>query len=671
MDASDLPSNPDSSDSPAGADQTGLRSYFVEGRFGFAESSATGVEAVRSAAWGLRSEYRRETLNYGEWLLQADTRNSSNSAGLNAGLLDSGRDKNSSRITLRNLGAPITPTMFADTSIGDIYSEVTDALSRNYRLSLGSSSVRGVGTRIFDRDFDLRLGIGERGALVGGPYPGFERSQGTLAWAGYTQRLTNKLFTGIQVSRASNVQSSFFNPVGGFNPGGPATNDTTTSAAASVGYGYELPNDGDKKARLTLLSSNTSNNLAGRSSTAHGIFAEGGAKLGRFRHELGAYQAGPDLRFGDYALAADNRGAYWRVDHSGNRQNWGGGLDYEQTNPGQDPSRFGSNRLGVNGNFQYRLGRDTSFGGNFSLNNTTYTGPTANLLGSSGARSINASAYYATRFYDWGGSRFNLSARRNESLVANDIAATGEDVQWEHDWIAGKYETMRPEFITTLGLARDRSSGETQTYPTAGVIFKYWADPEWSIAGNLRYTSRTGNLYTSRGLSGSLSTERSLGQGWLVGGSLSLNQATVQTSGANFSAPQLLRSNETLAFVYLRWQGTSGAPYQSAGLRNPDAAGTGGVSGVVYFDANRDGEQQSGEGGAPNVEVILDQRYRVLTDRNGQFEFPLVSTGRHQLTMTQESIPLPWGAGPIRSVNIEVPLRGQVSTRIPVVRVGD
>ena len=351
--------------------------------------------------------------------------------------------------------------------------------------------------------------------------------------------------------------------------------------------------------------------------------------------------------------------------------NWGGGLDYEQTNPSQDASRFGNNRLGISGNAQYRLDRDVSFGTNFNLANTSYTGPTASLLGSNGTRSANASAYYATRFYDWGSSRVSFTVRRNESLVANDIAATGDETQLEHDWITGRYETMRPELTTTLGLAHDRSSGETQNYPTAGVIFRYWADSDWNIAGNLRYTSRTGNLYTSQGLSGNLSTERTLGRGWLLGALVSLNQATVQTSSTGFSNPQLLRSNEKLAYAYLRWEGTNGTPYQSVGLRNPESAGTGRVSGVVYFDANRDSEQQAGEGGVPNVEVILDQRYRVTTNSSGGFEFPLVATGRHQLTMRPESIPLPWGAALDQSVNVEVPLRGYVTARIPVVRVGD
>ena len=88
------------------------------------------------------------------------------------------------------------------------------------------------------------------------------------------------------------------------------------------------------------------------------------------------------------------------------------------------------------------------------------------------------------------------------------------------------------------------------------------------------------------------------------------------------------------------------------------------------MDANNDGEQQAGESGVANVEVILDGRYRALTDASGQFEFPMVATGGHQLSLRAESVPLPWGPAPTRSASVEVPLRGVANVRLPVIRVG-
>ena len=679
MDPSTLPALSAADNAPPDESQMGFRSYLVESRYGLSQSSVTGFNPIRASEFGVRTEYRQETLNYGSLVIQADLRHRGGELDTNFGQLSYATRATNERLTVRNLGLPITPHIFADTSLGDIYSEVTDAFSRSYRLSLGSSIVRGLGTRVFARDFDLRTGVGERGYMLGGPYPGFEKSQGKLAWLGYTQRFAGSLYAGVQLNHATEVAPLNYHLLS--NPAFRPTSGVS-SVAASFGYGRDLFTDGDKRVRVMMLRSQASTSTMGSSNStnhAQGIFVEAGFMSGRFRHELGIYSAGPNLLFGDYTLAADNRGAYWRVDHSGPRLSWGGGLEYEQQNPNRDPGRIADNRTAISANAQYRLGRDTSVGGNVNVSGTRYNNASALALSSSGLRSLNASVFYRTRFYDWGTSSFSATAYSNDALVANAPAATGDQLQWEHDWITGKYETMRPEFSTMLGLAHDRSSSATQTYPTAGVRFRYWADSDWSVGGNLNYTSRTGNLSTSRGLSGTLNTERNLGGGWRFGATASLNQAVltnnfnqgvVNVSGSSFQTPLLSRSNDKSFYVYLRWEGSSGSPYQSAGVRTAGSAGTGRISGTVYFDANRDGEQQVGEGGAANVEVFLDGRERVTTDRDGHFEFPVVATGHHQLTLKLESVPLPWGAALDRGLDVDVPLRGQATARIPVVRMG-
>ena len=75
--------------------------------------------------------------------------------------------------------------------------------------------------------------------------------------------------------------------------------------------------------------------------------------------------------------------------------------------------------------------------------------------------------------------------------------------------------------------------------------------------------------------------------------------------------------------------------------------------------------------GVAGVEVVLDGRYRTVTDRDGQFEFPVVPTGHHRLSLTQESVPLPWGASGDNTSSVHVPLRGQASASIAVVKVGE
>lgn len=660
MDPSALPPARDDT-SPVPEEEQGLRSFVSESRAGVARGSGDGIALRKATELGQRLAYQRETLNYGSYTLELDVRRSSDPLGLNAGLVAT--EKDSARITLRSIGLPISPQTFADTSLGDIYSELTTALGRTYRLSLGSSTVRGASTRIFDGRSDTRAGVGLRGVLAGGPYPGFERVGGELAWLGHSRRIGESGFAGVQLARATDV------PV--FNltaTAGAARVSDVSSIAASAGVGSEQLADGGMRGRAVYVRSSTSDALP----AAQGLFLEGAVRLGDYRHELGLYRADPNLRYGDSLLTSDNQGAYWRVDVSGPRLNWGLGFDVEQQNPEGEPGRTPLRSLSGSANVQYRIDRHRSFGANVSVRRARYetTGDTAAL--GDGVRTLYASGYYQTRLQPgWGATRLRASVRRNQLLVANDLPATGEEVEWEQDWITGRFETMRPELTTTLGIARDRSAGVTETSPTAGVGFRVWVDPTWWFSGNLRFVSRQSNLSTNRGLSGTMDTERTIGHGWTAGASVSLNQAVVDVGATTVNGPVVTRSNDKSASVFLRWEGVGGAPYQGPGVGMPGAVGAGSVGGVVYMDANRDGDRQLGETGVPNVEVVLDGRYRALTDRNGRFDFPLVGTGRHQLTLTLESVPLPWGAASNRPLEIDVPLRGQATTHIPVIRIGD
>lgn len=648
----------------------GLRTYGLESRYGFSSYDSTGGWHSRANEWGLRAHYALQTFNHGEWSLLADTRHRQGDTEFNGGPLGFGLQRNSQRLTLRNYGLPITNQVFADTTLGDQYSETTDALRRNYRLFMGNSAMRGTSTHVYGPNFDISAGLGERGALVGGPFAGFEPSSGTLAWFGSSHRWDSGYFAGVQINHAHDVaQNSYDYTLNTPSRQALAPREDVSSVGIALGYGKDPVKDGDYRIRLTSLQSQTSAAIPGRNNHAGGLFVEGGWRMYGLRHELGIYQADPNLRFGDNLIASDNRGAYWRIDGSSARLSWGLGLDAVQYNPERDPARYNARQWGIYGNTHYRIDRHNLFGvsGHWtSLRRFNGSGDTPD-----GQRSLQASGFYQTRFADWAPSRIRANVWRNKALVINDAEATGEEIEWEQDWISGKYETLRPEFTTTLGVARDRSVGNTQTYPTAGVIGRYWANPTWSVGGTLRYTSRSGNLTTSRGLSGSVNTEAQLSAGWRLGASIQLNQARVETQNiAGIPTALVSRSNDKSAYIYLRWDGSNGELLRVSGQGDTRLAGGGSIQGTVFFDTNNDGEQQANENGVPNVEVFLDGRYRSVTNAAGQFEFPMVAAGGHHLSLRPESVPLPWGTPLDSNLSVEVPLRGTTHPRLPVVRVG-
>ncbi|MDP2263151.1 MAG: SdrD B-like domain-containing protein [Hydrogenophaga sp.] len=649
---------------PAGlpeAPAMGLRSWLLEGRLGWNGQRQSGQDARRDAEGGVRLEHRFETLNHGEWVLQADTRRQDDSGvGSPSSFFLPTEEKRGNRLTLRNQGFPVTPFVFADSAVGDISSEVTDGLSRGLRLSLGSSTVRGASVRLFAREFDVRIGLGQRGQLAGGPYPGFERAQGDLAWAGYTHRWGPLNYAAVQASHATQV------PWSGTSGDPSLSVARTASWAATVGHGYSLNSDGDRRVRLTLLKSETVPTSGGERSPSQGLYLEGGLRTGRLRQEAGLYSTQPRLRFGDQWVADGARGVFWRMDQNDNRLNWGVGLDHERQ-PASGTTGSAFTRSGINTNWQYRIDRNSSWGGYVQHSRQR----SATLAGAArGQRSSYGSVSYQERWRDWGDSRLRLTVRRNQALVSNAVSATGEELEWEQDWLRQQPGGMQADVLrTTLGWARDRRAGDAQTYPTAGLTWQTWLSPDWNLSTSLRYTSRTGNLATSRGLSGALQTEKRLAPGWTIGASVLLNQAvvTVDPGALLPGSATVSRSNDRSALLFVRYELQQGQAY-GFGLRGEQGAGTGRISGVVFFDANRDGIQQADEAGVPGVEVFLNQRSRVITDERGRYSFTLVPTGTQRLSLRPESVPLPWGEGPQSQASVDVPLRGEATAPLAVVK---
>ena len=268
---------PDPADTANDASQPeGLRYWLAEAQGVWSRRSQSGQGTQRSLETGLRLQYQQETLNHGEWVLQADTRRLGGSGQASTAFAAT-NDARGDRFTLRNLGFPLTPSAFADLGAGDIGSEVTDGLSRGLRLTLGSSTVKGVAARVFSEATDLRAGWGQRGQFAGGPYGGFQRTSGELMWAGATRRFEQQRYAAVQINRLGNAR-------------GPADGSATlpidsTGLAASVGQGYQVVDDGDHRARLTLVSS--SSRFAGSQDTSLGLFAEGAVQVGAQRHEAG------------------------------------------------------------------------------------------------------------------------------------------------------------------------------------------------------------------------------------------------------------------------------------------------------------------------------------------------------------------------------------------------
>ena len=115
-------------------------------------------------------------------------------------------------------------------------------------------------------------------------------------------------------------------------------------------------------------------------------------------------------------------------------------------------------------------------------------------------------------------------------------------------------------------------------------------------------------------------------------------------------------------FLTLRYQRAAGTHF--APLGGAPGAGSGEIAGIVYLDANYNGRPDAGEAGAPNVTVMLDGRYSVQTDAGGRFDFPVVATGRHVITVISDNLPLPWTIANDGRTQVEVTTRNRTEISI-------
>lgn len=627
----------------------GFQSYFVETRANYTDSKTNKTGLRKTGDLGLRFEYLYETASFGDLKIQAQTSQQANNK--QQPNLRFEEDDADSSVTLINNNLYLTPSIAADSALGDISSELTDALRRNSRLSLGSDSLRGARTRIRGEKFDLRLGSGDLGDLKGSPYSGYRQTDGRLSWLGASHKLGKDFVFGVQVNQVD----SFKNPV----------NDKPKLTSAALALSYDKDDENDKKLRLTLLKSQK--NAAEQLIDSQGAYLEGSFRVGRYTHEFGVYRTDPELYFGDNLLNSDEQGAYWRLARHGSQFSFSAGLSVDENKAKEKGQNQQAKKLGVDGNVSYRIDRNHSYGGSLRLQQTRYDNAEEN-----DQRSIYAYAYYELINENWGRSRFSTTVHRNEKIVVNDVAATGDELQWEQDWLANanKGLSAQPELVTTLGLAHDRSADETQSYPTAGITGRYWPTPDWSLSSSLRYSSSTGKLSNSQGLAGSVASDYVITPGLAVGLSVSLNQAKVELDRDGINEAQTSRSTDKSAQVYLRWEGNRGREHSVIGKRTVGSAGTGSVVGFIFFDTNQDGQRQADEAGVPEVEVYLDSGYSVRTDKNGYYEFMRVATGEHALTLNLDTVPLPWSVKE-ESLSVDVSLRGQATANLALTKGAD
>ena len=93
------------------------------------------------------------------------------------------------------------------------------------------------------------------------------------------------------------------------------------------------------------------------------------------------------------------------------------------------------------------------------------------------------------------------------------------------------------------------------------------------------------------------------------------------------------------AFLTIRYRRASGLHF--APLGGPPGAGSGELAGIVYLDANDNGHCDAGE---RRTQCHRGAGRTILGSEpmSGRFDFPVVATGHHVISVVSDNVPLPW-----------------------------
>jgi hypothetical protein len=191
------------------------------------------------------------------------------------------------------------------------------------------------------------------------------------------------------------------------------------------------------------------------------------------------------------------------------------------------------------------------------------------------------------------------------------------------------------------------------------------------VEGNVRWAKAVQGQ-AAPGVSANVSLTWQLSRAWeilatyyetQVGTWTSLTVVSPLTPPVATPIPAVQERGIFLTFRYRRAAGSHFAP-----LGGAPGAGSGEIAGIVFLDANNNGHADAGETGAPNVTVVLDGRFSMQTDASGRFDFPVVATGHHVITVIPDNLPLPWTLVNEGRAQVEVATRDRTDIAIPAQR---
>jgi cell division protein FtsN len=572
---------------------------------------------------GLRTNWRQETRNFGD---------------LDAEFIFSdididyiGRNQTNSDVmfTLRQTGAPVADHWTMNNTIGFQRTLISSLMNGGYRVRLPTSPLFGLSGQLINSNKDFMWFTGNTGYYEGTALRQFQEDGGKLIGGAYQHEITPMFWLGGEVVNFTG-------------------NDFVREHSSVLAAGQYARPDRTMEYDFHMLADDDSN---------LGLWVDGMQFLaGNYQLRYGAFYLQPDLAWMDRPIANNQTGLYVRADKQAFLYTLSAGYDYMET--GLDTSNFlPSTRT-----------HSTFFNGNYRVNRKLTLGLNANL----GLRSIDSvqnedQTFWRLSnflFYQFpiGTSRLELYASGLSSEInSNDDGRQG--VRLSHDWRMP--QSLR--LTTEVRLEETQRLGQDRNYREASVQFRQDIGNNWTWGVNASTYQDVGDQDSYDGVGLNADARWDFLPNWYASMSVLYNANVIDLENTQLNEfEDNPKSNSVwLSIGYGR---SSGQPLMSLGQNN-GRAGSGRVSGVVFYDENQDFIRQPGEKPAAGILVLLDGRYEVMTDSEGRYTFDPVHTGVHRVSLVTEDLPLPWGMHDETPRRVEVSLRRTGEADFPLVRI--
>jgi hypothetical protein len=497
---------------------------------------------------------------------------------------------------------PIDGGWRVNNGLGTINSTNIDLLRSQQRFYLPTAPILGASSEwLGPGSAQILASVGEPGIFQGIRVPGFQTLGGSIATLGAQWAPADQWNLGGQLISAHDVTA-----LSGF------TSSTDPRQSSSTGLLTAAWHNPLARAQLNLIDGSVSGTDGGS-----GAWLDSSLTSGRMLHSAGLFRVDPNLSWGNQPIVSDAQGGYYRNSYQSRRWQTELGVDYLNSVSGR-----GAANTYYSGGTRYQLSRDIGIGG------------IANVRESSGAHGWSAQTYV-----DWrnrlGVSRAQVNYAADEH---NHDSALTVDQSWRVPQGVRLSTSMSVEKLSGSGL---------EDHTALGISVNGGGDlgARLSLDGNIRWA------HAIQG-SNAPSTAANVALTWQLSANWSVLATYYETHTGSWSAitvsspltpPEVITapaSDDQGVFLTVRYQRSGGAHF--APLGGSPGTGWGPVSGTVYLDANNNGVRDANETGAANVTVLLDGRYSVRTDSQGNYEFPAVAAGQHAVVVVADNLPLPW-----------------------------